>query len=143
MKHNLLYRFWLLWLGVLLAVAPAAAQNLLTNPGFTAGNSGFTSAYTFVPPPGPDPGAGHYTVGTDNKAFNASFLASYGDHTTGTGNYMIVSAATTAITVWQQTVTGLTANKPYKFSFWLLNTYPVNKASLQVSAKSLLKNVSS
>jgi len=118
----------------LLAVAPAAAQNLLTNPGFTAGNSGFISAYTFVPPPGPDPGAGNYTVGTDNKAFNANFLASYRDHTTGTGNYMIVNAATTAITVWQQTVTGLTANKPYKFSFWLLNTYPVSKASLQVSA---------
>ena len=110
------------------------AQNLLANPSFSAGNSGFTSAYLYVTPLGPDPGAGSYTVGTDNRAYNANFPTSFGDHTTGTGNYMIVNAATTAITVWEQTVTGLTANRTYQFSFWLLNTFPVSKARLQVSA---------
>ena len=134
MKHFLFCRLWLLWLGALLAATPAAAQNLLANPNFSAGNSGFTSAYTFVPPPGPDPGAGAYTVGTDNRAFNAGFPTSFGDHTTGTGNYLIVDAAITPITVWQQTVTGLTANRPYQFSFWLLNAFPDSKARIQVSA---------
>ena len=134
MKHHLLSHLWFLWLGVLLVAAPASAQNLLANPDFSTGNSGFTSDYTFVTPPGPDPGAGSYTVGTDNKAYNANFLASYGDHTTGTGKYMIVNAATAAITVWQQTVTGLTTNKPYQFSFWLLNTFPTSKARIRVSA---------
>ena len=137
MKHSLFCRLWQLWMGVLLAVTPAAAQNLLSNPDFAAYNSGFNSSYNYVAPPGTDPGAGNYTVRTDNKAFNPNFLASYGDHTTGTGNYLIVNAATTAITVWQQTVTGLTANKPYKFSFWLLNTYPVSKARLQVTANGI------
>ena len=123
----------LLLLALCLANA-ATAQNLLTNPGFSAGNTGFVSAYLYVIPPGPDPGAGSYTIGTDNRAYNANFLASYGDHTTGTGQYLIVNAAITSRIVWEQTVTGLTANKPYQFSFWLLNTYPTSKARLQVSA---------
>ena len=124
----------LLLLALLLLGHAATAQNLLTNPGFSAGNTGFTSAYLYVTPPGPDPGAGSYTIGTDNRAYNVNFLASYGDHTTGTGQYMIVNAATTPLVVWEQTVTGLTANQPYQFSFWLLNTFPTSKASMQVSA---------
>ena len=124
----------LLLLALLLLGHATTAQNLLTNPGFSAGNTGFTSAYLYVTPPGPDPGAGSYTIGTDNRAYNVNFLASYGDHTTGTGQYLIVNAATTPLVVWEQTVTGLQTNQPYQFSFWLLNTYPVSKASMQVSA---------
>ena len=131
---QLLYSLSMLWLLVLLAAGPAAAQNLVVNPSFDAGNTGFTSLHTFVPYPGPDPGAGSYTIGPDNRAFNSNFLASYGDHTTGTGNYLIVNAAITSRTVWEQTVTGLQANQTYQFSFWLLNTFPTSKARMQVSA---------
>ena len=134
MKTRILRHIWALLLLALSLAHVASAQNLLTNPGFSAGNTGFVSAYLYVTPPGPDPGAGSYTIGTDNRAYNASFLASYGDHTTGTGQYQIVNAPTTPLVVWEQTVTGLTANKPYQFSFWLLNTYPTSKARLQVSA---------
>ncbi|WP_310396763.1 cadherin-like domain-containing protein [Hymenobacter sp.] len=136
MKRHLFYSFWTLLLGALLAAAPVTAQNLLPNPDFEAGNTGFSSLYTFVPPPGPspNPGAGTYTVGFDNKAYNPNFPNSYGDHTTGTGRYMIVDAATTAITVWERNVTGLTTNQPYQFSFWLLNAFPASKARIQVSA---------
>ena len=135
MKTRIFRPFHVLLLLALLLLGHAAnAQNLLTNPGFSAGNTGFTSAYLYVTPPGPDPGAGSYTIGTDNRAYNVNFLASYGDHTTGTGQYMIVNAATTPLVVWEQTVTGLTANQPYQFSFWLLNTFPTSKASMQVSA---------
>ncbi|UYZ62145.1 cadherin-like domain-containing protein [Hymenobacter weizhouensis] len=125
-----------LFLLLLLGAGSAWGQNLIANPGFEAGNTDFTSAYQYVAPPGTDPGAGHYTVGKDNRAFNANFQASYPDHTfgNGTGNYLIVNAATTALTVWEQTVTGLQANSTYQFSFWLLNTFPVSKARLQVSA---------
>jgi len=121
---------------VLLLAAPAAtAQNLLLNPGFEAGNSGFTSGYTYVGPPlNGNSQAGEYTVGNDNRAFNAAFPASYGDHTSGSGQYLLVDAAATALTVWQQTVTGLQPNKAYTFSFWLLNCIPTNKARIQVRA---------
>ena len=134
MKQPLLYFLLAFLLAALLGATPTAAQNLLTNPDFTAGNTGFVSVYTYVTPPGSDPGAGSYTIGTDNKAYNANFSTSFGDHTTGTGRYMIVNAATSPLVVWEQTVSGLQANQPYQFSFWLLNTFSVSKARLQVSA---------
>ncbi len=134
MKQPLFYSLLAFLLAVLLGATPTAAQNLLPNPDFTALNTGFVSFYNYVTPPGLDPGAGNYTVGTDNKAFNPNFLASYGDHTTGTGNYMIVNAATSPTVVWERTVTGLQTNQPYQFSFWLLNTFPTSKARMQVSA---------
>ena len=125
---------WALLLAGLLCATPAAAQNLLPNPGFEAGNTGFNTAYTYIPPPTADPGPGNYTIGTDNRAFNPNFLASYGDHTTGTGRYMIVNASLVATTnVWQRNVTGLQPNQSYQFSFWLLNTFPTSKARIQVA----------
>ncbi|MBC8084783.1 MAG: hypothetical protein H7Z21_16410 [Hymenobacter sp.] len=132
MRTRVLFYYWLLLAAVLLA-APVRAQNLLSNPDFQAGNTDFESDYTFVAPTGSS-GAGTYTVGTDNRAFNTGFPTSFGDHTTGTGQYMIVDAATTATAVWRQTVTNLQANQSYQFSFWLLNAFPSSKARMQVSA---------
>lgn len=132
MKLRLSHCLWALLL-ILRCPTPAAAQNLLTNPGFEAGNSGFTSGHTFVTPNGSS-SQGNYTVGPDRRAFNTAFT-SFGDHTTGSGNYMIIDAATTAgVVAWQQTATGLTSNQPYQFSFWLLNAISVNNARIQVSA---------
>ncbi|GAA4347947.1 hypothetical protein GCM10023185_03380 [Hymenobacter saemangeumensis] len=108
------------------------AQNLLTNPDFSAGNSGFASAYTYVLPTGSSQ-AGQSTIGPDSRAFNMGFPASYGDHTTGTGNYLIADGSTQGAVVWEQTVTGLTPNRDYTFSFWLLNAIAANKAQLQLS----------
>jgi hypothetical protein len=134
MFQPLRHLVWLLLAALLFAAAPAAAQNRLANPNFTNGNVGFTSNYTFTAPNG-NSTQGTYTVGTDNRAFNSAFPTSFGDHTTGTGNYMIVDGATTANRViWQQTVAGLTANQSYQFSFWLLNAIGTNKARIQVSA---------
>ena len=110
------------------------AQNLLSNPDFSAGNAGFVSSYAYVAPPATDPGAGSYTVGPDNRAFNTGFPVSFADHTTGTGHYLIVDGAATANqVVWEQTVTGLSRNRDYTFSFWLLNAVSGNKAQIQVS----------
>ncbi|WBA42295.1 cadherin-like domain-containing protein [Hymenobacter canadensis] len=134
MFQPLRHLVWLLLTALLFAGAPATAQNLLTNPSFSAGNTGFTSGYTFVTPTGSS-GQGTYTVGPDNRAFNTAFPTSFGDHTTGSGNYLIVDGATTANrTIWEQTVAGLVANQPYQFSFWLLNAIGSNKAQIQVSS---------
>lgn len=133
MKQRLFYNLWALLATMLLSAAPAAAQNLLTNPSFSAGNTGFQTSYTYALPTG-NSNAGAYTIATDTYSFNTAF-AHYGDHTTGSGNFTIVDAATTTgVVVWQQTVTGLQANKPYQFSFWLMNNYPTNRAQIQVSA---------
>ena len=133
MKIRIFRPLYALMLLALLLVHAATAQNLLTNPGFGAGNTGFQTAYAYVAPSGASNG-GTYTIATDTYAFNTAF-AHYGDHTTGSGNFMVVDAATgSALTVWEQTITGLQPNQPYQFSFWLLNCFPTNKAQMQVSA---------
>ncbi len=81
---------------------PGAAANLVTNGDFEAGNTGFTSGYTYV---APAPGAMFpetlYTVDTDAGASHP-YWVSFGDHTSGSGNYLIVNGATTTgVTVWE------------------------------------------
>ena len=83
-NRNLILFFSLLFFGNL-----SIAQNLLTNGDFEQGNNlGFSSNYTFVTPP-VTTGAGQYGIGINPQPYNTSFI-SMGDHTTGTGNMMIV-----------------------------------------------------
>ena len=131
-----LYRPLLLLLAVLLGL-PAGAQNLITNPGFEAGRTGFTSGYRYITPNGTS-AQGDYSLVQNAKALNPGF-GNYGDHTTanGSGFFLIADgAASTSTVVWEQTVTGLRPNQNYQFSYWLLNTVAVdnNKASIQTSA---------
>jgi hypothetical protein len=95
---------------------PAAAANLVTNGDFEAGNSGFTSGYTYVAPaPGALVPEGLYTVDTD--AFNVHpSWASFGDHTSGSGNYLIVNGSTVPDTiVWESGVIAISAATDYFF----------------------------
>ncbi|MBT9393824.1 T9SS type A sorting domain-containing protein [Hymenobacter sp. NST-14] len=134
MTSPLFSRCWLPLLAALLTVLPGRAQNLLTNPDFESGNTGFTSQYTYVATPAGNSTAGRYALVTDSKTFNTAF-GSFGDHTTGSGQYLIADGATSATTIlWEQTVTGLTPNQNYQFSFWLLNAINTNRAQIQVSA---------
>jgi hypothetical protein len=79
------------------AVQPAVNGN------FSAGNTGFTSQYTnnqFS-----IWNEGTYAIGPNPNAVHTNF-GTWGDHTTGTGNYMIVNGSVLPNrTVWQQTVT--------------------------------------
>ena len=65
----------------------------------------------------PTTGGGHYTVGNNPKTWN-SFLSAYGDHTTGTGQMMIVDGSGTANTpIWTESL-AVTPNTQYTFAFW-------------------------
>ncbi|NVO31294.1 cadherin-like domain-containing protein [Hymenobacter lapidiphilus] len=138
MTKRLSLLYWLLLLLVIIPGIPAGAQNLITNPDFQSGNTGFTSGYTYVPNPnGTSSGAGQYVLVTRANAFNPGF-GNFPDHTSGTGLYMVVDGAASSSTIiWQQTITGLTPNRNYQFSFWLLNAIGSNKARIQVSANSV------
>ena len=118
--------------------ASQASANLIFNGDFSAGNTGFTSDYTYIapgtvnPPGAPDQGQsdytlwdeGTYSVGTDPNSLHASW-ASFGDHTTGTGNMMIVNGAASPVSVWQGTLTSaLVVGQTYEFSAWVANLYP-------------------
>lgn len=127
----------------LLAGLAAAAALLATgaqaagvvNGDFEAGNTGFTSGYGYLAPAGqftlyPE---GYYTVDTDpNNVHN--LWSSFGDHTSGHGEMMIVNGAPTAnVTVWDETLTGLSTNTTYYFSAWVASSYPTNPAVLDFS----------
>ena len=119
--------------------ASQASANLIFNGDFEAGNTGFTSDYTYIAPGtlspvgAPDnPGGsaytlwdeGTYSVGTDPNALHASW-ASFGDNTTGTGNMLIVNGAASPVSVWQGTLSSaLVAGQTYEFSAWVANLYP-------------------
>ena len=141
----------LIGLGVL-TVSQAWAQNLVNNGDFEAGNTGFTSDYIYAGVAGtPSPTSGNpntlwdegtYSVGTDPFSFHSSWT-SFGDHTTGTGNMLIVNGAESPVTVWQGTLSSpLVVGQTYEFSAWVANLYPppvgvgttpINPAQLQFS----------
>lgn len=103
--------------------------NLVLNGDFSNGNSGFQSDYASVFPNTAD---GQYWVGTNPNAWWPTFPAC-GDHTTGTGNMMMVNGATTiGAKVWQQTIT-ITANTNYAFSTWIKSLISTSPANLKFS----------
>jgi gliding motility-associated-like protein len=111
-------------------------NELVTNGNFNAGNTGFTSAYTY------DDTSnvsilleGHYAVMTDPNPIHSSFRGI--DHTTGNGNFMIVNGATgTNLSVWCQDI-AVTPNTDYLFSAWVTSLYPGSPAKLQFSINGL------
>jgi len=112
--------------------------NLITNGDFESGNTGFLSDYVYVDPSLNylyDPGT--YTVDTSPRNVHVSW-ADYGDHTTGSGNMLIVNAATDAdngvglTVVWEQTVP-VTPGLGYIFTYWLSSSYHDNPAQIRAS----------
>ena len=107
----------------------SVAQELVTNGNFNAGAVGFTTAYindqnNVVP-------EGNYAVRTDANIVHPSFYGK--DHTTGTGNFMIVNGkpAPAGATVWAQSNIPVTPNTTYYFSAWGLSLVDNNNAVLQ------------
>lgn len=105
------------------------ANNLVVNGDFSQGNTGFTSSYNYA---AVNVTEGQYYVGTNPNAWNPNTVACK-DHTTGTGNMLLVNGAPVAdVNVWQQTIT-VKPNTNYAFSAWLQAIFSVNPAQLQFS----------
>ena len=117
--------------------------SVVTNGNFSAGNSGFTSQYTYRQI-GDGLGTGccgvlsaeaTYATNTNPKSVHGNFSA-FGDHTSGTGQMLIVNGApTNNVTVWKQNIP-VTANTDYVFSVWVTSAYGANPAQLQFSINS-------
>ena len=118
--------------------ASPAFANPITNGDFQSGNIGFTSAYTYhaLTTDDPDYDYGdplglyeekYYGVGTDPGDYHISW-SHFGDHTSGTGNMMIVNGARDAgVNVWAVPSSGTINVIPwtqYYFSAWLASVYP-------------------
>ena len=103
-------------LNLQLSTGIAHGQNLIVNGDFSAGNTGFTSGYTFSPS-GQSAVADTYGIRTSSTDFNSGYNY-FGDHTTGSGNMMLVDGSTTgSAVVWQETVS-VAPNTIYAFSGW-------------------------
>src|SRR6266567_7643707 len=102
------------WLAL---VSGTHAQNLVTNPGFEVGNTGFTTDYTLWT--GGITGQNLYAVTNSPQNVYAGW-GSFGDHTTGSGKMLIVDGSTTTgRAFWRETVSVAT-NTFYLFSAWAL-----------------------
>ncbi len=93
--------------------------NLVVNGDFSAGNTGFTSSYTYASGPSSVLLEGHYSV-YDNPFSVHTGFTSFGDHTTGTGEMMIINGSPTPTDVWCQTIT-VDPYTDYDFSAWIAN----------------------
>ena len=98
-------------------------DNLIVNGDFSSGNEGFTSDYEYVSEKGgsvmnPE---GLYAVGTSPNDYLDPNFVKHGDHTTGTGNMLIVNGSPcNQDYVWKQNVF-VEKGKTYEFSTWLMN----------------------
>src|SRR5688572_15993709 len=103
----------------LLTGAASAAPNLVTNGDFEAGNTGFTSDYTYFPADGWAPEI--YTVGSNPIAWHPLWV-SVGDHTTGAGQMFLANGATTlGQTVWQSGLINIASDTDYFFEAFVMS----------------------
>lgn len=110
------------------------SSNLVTNGDFSLGNFFFTSNYIYGTggPYGLLSYEGQYAISTNASLTHNNFSACT-DHTTGTGNFMIVNGASTANqAVWIQTIT-ISPSTDYIFSAWFTSVNPSNPAILNFS----------
>ena len=118
--------------------------NLVQNGDFEAGNTGFNTPLSpFVSPP---LDAGQYIV--VNDASTVHFAYKQKDHTSGSGNFMVIKAPNVATDVWCQTVPVKT-NTYYRFAVWLNSVVnhvnypgtPNAKVELHINGQKISKNV--
>ncbi len=96
--------------------AEVLGNNLIVNGDFSAGNTGFTSDYTFATTNSTANAV--YGITTNAQAWNAGASPCV-DHTSGTGNMLVANGATTAgKKLWKSTV-NVTPNTNYQFSAWI------------------------
>jgi gliding motility-associated-like protein len=105
--------------------AQVPGNNLVVNSDFSYGNAGFGAGYLYTTR---NINEGEYTVGANPQSWNA-LLGTCTDHTTGTGNMLLVNGANKAnVAVWNELI-NVTPNTNYAFSAWLQNINVNNATS--------------
>jgi gliding motility-associated-like protein len=126
--------------------ATSITGGLVANGDFSAGDTGFSTAYTLGTGGtyGALSNAETYSVTNNPNAAHSNFY-SFGDHTSGTGNMFVCNGSNLPnMVVWSQTIT-VTPNTNYNFSAWVTsveNTSLGQQAQIQFSINgSLIGNV--
>ncbi|MBL7754541.1 MAG: gliding motility-associated C-terminal domain-containing protein [Chitinophagaceae bacterium] len=114
--------------------------NLLDNGSFENGPYSFFSGLSFT---STYSSPGQYGIATNSQNWNPS-LFYLNDHTTGTGNLMIVNEPINSNTIiWEDTVQSLLPNSNYILSFWLANLGGQNNSTitLEINGTQLGSNI--
>ena len=113
----------------------SSTTNLVFNGNFSLGNTGFTTEYNQIADPNPFGVQSSYDIVTNPNAWFTAF-ASFGDHTSGTGNLMVFDGSTDptgTIKAWcSGTPIAVLPNKSYTFSYYVASAAPQNPAKLEV-----------
>ena len=122
-----------------LTVQAVTPTNLIANGDFSQGNTIFSSSYVYGTggPYGLLSLEGQFAIATNPNNTHINF-ASFGDHTTGTGNMMVVNGASVAnVNIWCETI-NVSPNTYYDFSAWGATCVASNPAILQFSINGIL-----
>ncbi len=104
-------------------------EELVINGDFSAGNTGFSSDYFYSATSLFS--EAYYGVTDNAKKLHSDFSGT--DHTSGSGNFMVVNGSSRQNTsVWCQTIK-VSPNKTYVFSTWLTSVVSTRPAILQFS----------
>lgn len=104
-------------------------NNLVLNGDFTAGNTGFSSDLTYSQTTNT---ANFYNISNNPSSWNSNF-SSCGDHTSGSGQMLIVNGSNVLNTkIWSQVIT-VTPNTNYAISLWVQSLSTTNPARLRFS----------
>jgi len=109
-----------------------SSVNLIANPDFSAGNTGFTTDYTYLTVTNPGGQQGTYGIAPNSQGWFAGF-SSCNDHTGGGNMYVSDGSIFNGGNdrVWCQTVTVI-PGADYTFSYWSQNVASGNPANLDV-----------
>jgi hypothetical protein len=123
----------------------AAPVSLIPNGNFELGNLGFGSDYAFSPLSNTD--EGQYTIRANPSPWNPFFITAV-DHTSGSGNLLVVNGATIDQRVWYSSAIPVLPNTTHLFGAWIMNaccdpsyghgTDPVSPAVLSFYANGTL-----
>lgn len=109
--------------------------NLIRNGDFELGNTDFVSQYLYNNTSLWNEGT--YMVGTNPQTYHSGFSPCQ-DHTTGTGNFMIINGSIHPnTTIWQQVIQ-IVPNTDYIFSCWAQTVAAGNEAQLQFKINNTL-----
>jgi gliding motility-associated-like protein len=112
-------------------------KELVANGNFNAGNTGFSSSYNYCNLPNCLFPQTTYAIGPDPNYFHSNFFGA--DHTSGTGNFMIINGAVTPnVSLWCQTVPNILPNNNYVFSTWVCAANDLGRAQLQFSINGIV-----
>lgn len=124
----------------LIVKGTASTSMNAVNGNFSSGNTGFSSNYTYNPTSIWNEGT--YAVGPNPNTVHPNF-GTWGDHTTGSGNYMLINGSTTSNRMlWQQNIS-FPPNTTITMEWWMLTfVTPSGSVILKVNGQNIGSSVS-